>query len=55
MNRIGSGISRYSSGWLKAGRNVWEKEKLHWRGHCKREAGRLGRYMNQYEDGKREV
>ena len=47
MNRIGSGVSRYSSGWKKAGRKVWEKEKLHWR-----EAGWLSGYMSQYEDGK---
>ena len=29
VNRVGSGVSRRSSEWLKAGRNVWEKEKLH--------------------------
>ena len=44
---VRSGVSRYSSGSKKAGRNVRERERLHWR-----EAGWLGRYMSQYEDGK---
>ena len=26
MNRVGSGVGRYSSGWEKAGKNVWGKE-----------------------------